>query len=92
MGLTDTQAWLGGDGYLVRHCILPVGFEYTDQCFLVINGVISLPIAVLAYFFLPDTPGTAKPNWIFTESVCISQVCTDETKLIPRLGYPTRAS
>ncbi|KAF2658327.1 putative pantothenate transporter liz1 [Lophiostoma macrostomum CBS 122681] len=34
----------------------------------VINGVISLPIAVLAYFFLPDTPGTAKPNWIFTES------------------------
>lgn len=35
----------------------------------VINGVISLPIAVLAYFFLPDTPGTAKPNWIFTERV-----------------------
>ncbi|KAK3208636.1 hypothetical protein GRF29_77g1471502 [Pseudopithomyces chartarum] len=33
----------------------------------VINGVISFPIAVLAYFFLPDTPGTAKPNWIFTE-------------------------
>ncbi|KAH7093496.1 putative pantothenate transporter liz1 [Paraphoma chrysanthemicola] len=33
----------------------------------IINGVISLPIAVLAYFFLPDTPGTAKPNWIFTE-------------------------
>jgi ACS family pantothenate transporter-like MFS transporter len=33
----------------------------------VINGIISLPIAVLAYFFLPDTPGTAKPNWIFTE-------------------------
>lgn len=35
----------------------------------VINGVISFPIAVLAYFFLPDTPGTAKPNWIFTEQV-----------------------
>ncbi|KAF2022570.1 putative pantothenate transporter liz1 [Setomelanomma holmii] len=33
----------------------------------IINGVISLPIAVLAYFFLPDTPGTAKPNWVFTE-------------------------
>ncbi|KAF2444153.1 putative pantothenate transporter liz1 [Karstenula rhodostoma CBS 690.94] len=33
----------------------------------IINGVISLPIAVLAYFFLPDTPGTAKPNWIFSE-------------------------
>ncbi|OAK94215.1 putative pantothenate transporter liz1 [Phaeosphaeriaceae sp. SRC1lsM3a] len=34
---------------------------------VIINGVISFPIAVLAYFFLPDTPGTAKPNWIFTE-------------------------
>ncbi|RVX66581.1 hypothetical protein B0A52_09458 [Exophiala mesophila] len=33
----------------------------------VINGVISLPIAVLAFFFLPDTPGTAKPSWVFTE-------------------------
>ncbi|KAG0652965.1 Pantothenate transporter liz1 [Hyphodiscus hymeniophilus] len=33
----------------------------------VINGVISLPLAILAYFFLPDTPGTAKPNWLFTE-------------------------
>ncbi|KAL6249511.1 hypothetical protein RBB50_003364 [Rhinocladiella similis] len=33
----------------------------------VINGVISFPIAVLAYFCLPDTPFTAKPNWLFTE-------------------------
>ncbi|KIW67243.1 hypothetical protein PV04_06508 [Phialophora macrospora] len=33
----------------------------------IINGVISFPIAALAYFFLPDTPGTAKPNWLFTE-------------------------
>ncbi|KAF2833941.1 putative pantothenate transporter liz1 [Ophiobolus disseminans] len=33
----------------------------------IMNGVISLPIAVAAYFFLPDTPGTAKPNWLFTE-------------------------
>ncbi|KAG4436104.1 hypothetical protein IFR05_008424 [Cadophora sp. M221] len=32
----------------------------------IINGVISLPVAVLAFFFLPDTPGTAKPNWVFT--------------------------
>ncbi|KAK0109452.1 hypothetical protein ONS95_002145 [Cadophora gregata] len=32
----------------------------------VINGVISLPVAVLAFFFLPDTPGTARPNWVFT--------------------------
>lgn len=38
------------------------------------NGVISLPLAVLAYFFLPDTPGTAKPNWIFSERVsCVTQ-------------------
>lgn len=35
----------------------------------VINGVISLPIAVLAYFFLPDVPGNAKPNWLFSERV-----------------------
>ncbi|KAF2674098.1 putative pantothenate transporter liz1 [Microthyrium microscopicum] len=33
----------------------------------VINGIISLPIAILAFFFLPDTPGTAKPNWLFSE-------------------------
>ncbi|KAK4687117.1 MFS transporter, ACS family, pantothenate transporter, partial [Tremellales sp. Uapishka_1] len=33
----------------------------------VINGVISLPIAILAFFCLPDTPGTAKPNWLFSE-------------------------
>jgi hypothetical protein len=33
------------------------------------NGIISMPIAVAAYFFLPDTPGTAKPNWIFTKRV-----------------------
>ncbi|KAF8867029.1 putative pantothenate transporter liz1 [Acephala macrosclerotiorum] len=32
----------------------------------VINGVISLPIAILAYS-LPNTPGTAKPNWLFSE-------------------------
>jgi hypothetical protein len=36
---------------------------------LVINGVISLPVALLAYFFLPDTPGTAKPTWVFTARV-----------------------
>ncbi|KAB5560044.1 putative pantothenate transporter liz1 [Coniochaeta sp. 2T2.1] len=33
----------------------------------IINGIISLPVAILAFFFLPDTPGTAKANWIFTE-------------------------
>jgi MFS transporter, ACS family, pantothenate transporter len=38
-------------------------------CLIVINGVISLPIAVLAYFFFPDTPGTTKPNWLFSERV-----------------------
>lgn len=35
----------------------------------VINGCISVPIAILAYFFLPDTPGTAKANWLFSERV-----------------------
>jgi hypothetical protein len=38
----------------------------------VINGLISLPVALLAYFFLPDTPGTIKPNWLFTERVSIN--------------------
>ncbi|KIW12193.1 hypothetical protein PV08_09469 [Exophiala spinifera] len=33
----------------------------------IINGVISFPIAVLAFFCLPDTPFTAKPGWLFTE-------------------------
>ena len=28
-----------------------------------------MPVAVLAFFFLPDTPGTAKPSWVFTERV-----------------------
>jgi hypothetical protein len=37
--------------------------------FPVINGIISLPIAILAYFFLPDTPGTAKASWLFSERV-----------------------
>jgi hypothetical protein len=53
------------------------GFSFTHNDPLlttpatVINGVISLPIAILAYFFLPDTPGTAKPNWLFSERVSI---------------------
>ncbi|KAH3905847.1 hypothetical protein HBH56_214360 [Parastagonospora nodorum] len=41
--------------------------NYITNISLVINGVISMPVAIAAYFFLPDTPGTAKPNWIFTE-------------------------
>ncbi|KAH8586080.1 putative pantothenate transporter liz1 [Bisporella sp. PMI_857] len=32
----------------------------------IINGIISLPVAVVAFFFLPDTPNTAKPTWVFT--------------------------
>lgn len=44
---------------------------HSPRLFIVINGVISLPIAVLAFFFLPDTPGTAKPNWIFSERVSV---------------------
>jgi hypothetical protein len=62
--------WPDGDGYLV--CL--VSCEHILLLtYLVINGVISLPIAVAAYFFLPDTPGTAKPNWIFTERVSLQE-------------------
>jgi hypothetical protein len=63
--------WQDGDGFLVRDLCSRV-HPVTDAFYLVINGVISLPIAVAAYFFLPDTPGTAKPNWIFTERVSLS--------------------
>lgn len=60
---------LDGDGYSVRHQVQPDHEFISDEHDIVINGVISLPIAVLAFFFLPDTPGTAKPNWVFTERV-----------------------
>jgi ACS family pantothenate transporter-like MFS transporter len=56
----------------------------------VINGVISLPIAILAYFFLPDTPGTAKANWLFSERVSITLFPNKPRKVIdnhfPRAG------
>jgi len=64
-------ASLDGDGYLVDP-FKTVLFSHTKVSSTVINGVISLPIALLAYFFLPDTPGTAKPNWIFSERVSIA--------------------
>lgn len=69
MGLMVMLVWLDGDGCSVRSASLILGVFDTKIAHTVINGVISLPIAVLAYFFLPDTPGTAKPNWIFTERV-----------------------
>jgi hypothetical protein len=47
-------------------------FPLLTKPITVINGVISLPIAILAYFFLPDTPGTAKPNWLFSERVSLT--------------------
>jgi ACS family pantothenate transporter-like MFS transporter len=58
---------LDGDGFLVVSSALSLPIFWHD--FIVINGVISLPIAVLAYFFLPDVPGTAKPNWLFSQRV-----------------------
>lgn len=61
-------ALLDGGGSLVRHhCHLYL--DTSTHSSAVINGVISFPIAVLAYFCLPDTPFTAKPNWLFTERV-----------------------
>jgi len=61
--------WLDGGGCLVRDPPQNHAESVANNHVQVINGVISLPIAVLAYFFLPDTPGTAKPNWIFNERV-----------------------
>ena len=59
-----------GDGYLVSFSTnVFVAFQRLMLCATVINGIISFPIAVLAFFCLPDTPGTAKPNWLFSERV-----------------------
>jgi ACS family pantothenate transporter-like MFS transporter len=32
-----------------------------------IDAVISLPIAIAAFFFIPDLPTVIKPNWIFKQ-------------------------
>jgi ACS family pantothenate transporter-like MFS transporter len=32
-----------------------------------IDAVISLPIAIAAFFFIPDLPSVIKPNWIFKQ-------------------------
>ncbi|CCH44233.1 Pantothenate transporter [Wickerhamomyces ciferrii] len=32
----------------------------------IVDGIISLPLAVLVVFLLPDIPRTQKPNWIFS--------------------------
>jgi MFS family permease len=64
-GHADLAGWRWLFGNTVPHD----GPPSADDANLVVNGVISMPIAVAAYFFLPDTPGTAKPNWIFTKRV-----------------------
>ena len=33
----------------------------------VIDAVIAIPIAVAAFFFIPDLPTIIKPNWIFKQ-------------------------
>ncbi|EAT77359.2 hypothetical protein SNOG_15134 [Parastagonospora nodorum SN15] len=55
--------------------------NYITNISLVINGVISMPVAIAAYFFLPDTPGTAKPNWIFTERTIFEYLTNWKTLL-----------
>jgi hypothetical protein len=68
-----TLASLDGDGFSVGFFrTVPSSHYNVDYCAIVINGVISLPIAILAYFCLPDTPSTAKPNWLFSERVSIA--------------------
>jgi hypothetical protein len=64
----DMLVLLDGDGFSVSVTTAMAILILTRHA-TVINGVISLPVAVLAYFFLPDTPGTAKPNWLFSERV-----------------------
>lgn len=68
------HAGLAGWRWLFSMFSLPPIYPYPVYLHImhpitVINGVISLPIAALAFICLPDTPGTAKANWIFTERV-----------------------
>jgi hypothetical protein len=41
---------------------------YVERLFI-IDGVISLPIAIAGYFILPDVPEIAKA-WYFSKEVC----------------------
>lgn len=63
------HAGLAGWRWLFGKCLSYSRYSEDLTGATVINGVISLPIAILAYFCLPDTPGTAKPNWLFSERV-----------------------
>lgn len=69
-----------GDGFLVSffNICIPSNGKRILILGTVINGVISLPIAILAYFFLPDTPGTAKANWLFSERVSIVRLSNEQ--------------
>ncbi|CUM67389.1 uncharacterized protein PRCAT00005083001 [Priceomyces carsonii] len=33
----------------------------------IVDGILSLPLALLSFFLIPDFPRTAKKNWLFTE-------------------------
>jgi MFS transporter, ACS family, pantothenate transporter len=68
MASTVMPGWQAGDGCSVRNADAGSSIlALTDLA--VISGVISLPIATLAYFCLPDNPRIAKPNWLFTARV-----------------------
>jgi MFS transporter, ACS family, pantothenate transporter len=33
----------------------------------IVDGIITIPIALLGYFIMPDLPSTAKPSILFTQ-------------------------
>jgi hypothetical protein len=79
----DMPVWPGGAGFSVLYR-LEIAYTLLIIFDIVVNGIISMPIAVAAYFFLPDTPGTAKPNWIFTKRVRVARTESREvSSLIP---------
>ena len=72
--------WYGGNPTFM-------GIQVTDVTFnrlFIIDGVISLPIAISAFFMLPDLPEISSP-WYLSKEVCL-----DQTSLRPH-GADTTA-
>ena len=65
-------------GYLMAAVYRLDGKSYHGwQWLFIIDGVISLPIALAGYWMIPDVPEIAKP-WYLTEAVslsCLKHVC-----------------
>lgn len=59
--------WYG----IVKHLVFYVLIIFLKRLFIV-DGIISLPVALAGFFVLPDVPEISNP-WYLTEKVCISR-------------------